>query len=73
MSGNQPTQSYMESFNLLQSAANELSQNNVTDVDRIIPLVQQGTQAYKNCMERITKVEAMLKELEVQNQPPGQS
>ncbi|MEZ9397183.1 exodeoxyribonuclease VII small subunit [Vibrio splendidus] len=63
---NQQTSSYMDNYSKLKSAAEELSQQNVPDVDRIIPLVKQGTQAYQHCMSRIQEVEKMLQEIEQQ-------
>ncbi|MEZ8037395.1 MULTISPECIES: exodeoxyribonuclease VII small subunit [Vibrio] len=63
---NQQTSSYMDNYSKLKSAAEELSQQNVPDVDRIIPLVKQGTEAYQHCMSRIQQVEKMLQEIEQQ-------
>lgn len=63
---NQQTSSYMDNYSKLKSAAEELSQQNVPDVDRIIPLVKQGTEAYQHCMSRIQEVETMLQEIEQQ-------
>ncbi|MGF1688411.1 exodeoxyribonuclease VII small subunit [Photobacterium japonica] len=48
----------------LQQAANELSQQNVPDVDKIIPLVKQGSEAYTHCMSRINEVERILADIE---------
>ncbi|MDW3046222.1 exodeoxyribonuclease VII small subunit [Vibrio sp. Vb1554] len=63
---NQQTSSYIDNYSKLKSASEELSQQNVPDVDRIIPLVKQGTQAYQHCMSRIQQVEKMLQEIEQQ-------
>ncbi|TMX72528.1 exodeoxyribonuclease VII small subunit [Vibrio rotiferianus] len=63
---NQQTSSYMDNYSKLKTAAEELSQQNVPDVDRIIPLVKQGTEAYQHCMSRIQQVEKMLQEIEQQ-------
>ncbi|BFN32080.1 hypothetical protein VHTUMSATKI_22750 [Vibrio harveyi] len=68
---NQQTSSYMDNYSKLKSAAEELSQQNVPDVDRIIPLVKQGTQAYQHCMSRIQQVEKMLQEIEQQASREG--
>ncbi|MEZ8971737.1 exodeoxyribonuclease VII small subunit [Vibrio cyclitrophicus] len=54
---NQQTSSYMDNYSKFKSAAEELSQRNVPDVDCIIPLVKQETEVYQHCMSRIQQVE----------------
>ena len=39
------------------------------DIDQLVPLVEQATQAYKNCLERIDAVE---KALNLQDAPESE-
>ena len=57
------TDSYMYNYQLLQNSAKILSDQATVDVDKIIPTVEAGLQAYKVCMARIEKAERVLAEM----------
>ena len=58
---------YLKNFRLLEEAAQQLSNQDTPDIDKIMPAVQQGTEAYKACMARIEQVEKMLEEFNQKN------
>lgn len=50
-------------YELLQESARILSDQATVDVDKIIPTVEAGLQAYKVCMARIEKAEKVLAQM----------
>lgn len=51
---------YMENYKILQNTAEKIQAMTVPDVDAIVPLVQNATDAWKSCKDRIEKVEQLL-------------
>lgn len=68
----QPEPTYMENFKKLKGASTELMNMQEPDVDMVIPLVEQGLNAYKNCSARIKQVEAYLGEINTGDEPVEQ-
>lgn len=68
---NQESMNYMYNYQQLKNSAEQLSRQEVPDVDKIIPLVKQGTEAYKFCMSRIEEVERLLQEIENETNTDG--
>lgn len=60
MSESQETTTFMENLRALKSAAADIDGMNEPDIDKLIPLVEKGTKAYKACNERIAQVEKYL-------------
>jgi exodeoxyribonuclease VII small subunit len=56
---NETTQ-FMKNLNALRKAAAEIDTMAEPDIDKLIPLVESGTNAYKACSERISEVEKIL-------------
>jgi len=63
------TDSYMYNYELLQESARILSDQATVDVDKIIPTVEAGLQAYKVCMARIEKAEKVLAQMNSTQDP----
>lgn len=52
--------SYLENYQKLKHIAEIIREQEELDIDQLIPLVEQATQAYKNCQARIEAVEKAL-------------
>lgn len=52
--------SFNQNFKVLQQNAEKLRNNTEMDIDALVPLVEQSTQAYQLCKERIAAVKAAL-------------
>lgn len=52
--------SYLENYQKLKYIAETIRQQEELDIDQLILLVEQATQAYKNCQARIEAVEKAL-------------
>lgn len=58
------SKAYMQHYEDLKSAGQQLSEMQEPDVDLILPLVTKGTEAYKFCKERIDAVRQQLAAME---------
>lgn len=58
MSNNQ--QSFKNAFEILKQNAAKLETQSEPDIDHLMAIVEQSTQAYKTCKERIDSVEKAL-------------
>ena len=54
--------SFIENYKILQCSVDELKNQEEADLDKIIPIIDEGLNAYKNCKSRIDKVKEMLNE-----------
>ena len=59
---NESSSSYIENYKILEETAQTLRQQEVVDVDMLIPLVDKALSAYSVCKSRIEAVEKMLAE-----------
>lgn len=53
---------YMENYKVLSDAAQELREQEVVDIDKLVPIVDKALAAYSACKSRIEAVEALLSE-----------
>lgn len=63
-----PSESYMTHYRTLQKTVKEMREMSEPDVDKLIPLVQAGTEAYQGCKARIEQVEQALSRLGIEQQ-----
>lgn len=55
-------QNFKENYAILKNIAETLRSQQEPDIDALVPLVDQATQAYKACQARIDAVNAALEE-----------
>lgn len=54
------TNTYMNNYNKLSQIANNLESQEVVDIDKILPQIEEATRAYNVCMDRIKQVRDVL-------------
>ena len=59
---NQTEKTYQQNYQILESVVQQLSQNQNIDIDQLLPMVDQASEAYKFCKSRIDAVESALSE-----------
>ncbi len=59
---NEHTESFNENYQKLKDIAETLRNQSEPDIDALIPMVENATQAYKHCKERLDSVKLALKE-----------
>ena len=64
-----PASGYMENYRILQEASQELRDQGVVDIDKLIPLVDRALTAYGACKGRIEAVERLLAERLIATEP----
>ena len=55
------TNNYLENYQILEDIAKSLESQEVADVDKILPQIDQASKAYAVCMDRINAVKEALK------------
>lgn len=53
---------YLDNYKILSDAAKELREQEVVDIDRLVPLVDRALTAYNVCKARIDSVQRLLAE-----------
>lgn len=54
------SESFSQNYQILQNIAQKLSQSGEVDIDELVPMVDQATQAYQLCKSRLDAVEEAL-------------
>lgn len=58
------SKTYIEQYEILKNAGQQLSEMAEPDIDALIPLVQKGTEAFQFCKDRIDTVRKQLAAME---------
>lgn len=53
---------FKENYEILNEIAKKLRSQDKPDIDALVPMVEQATQAYKHCKQRLDNVKMALKE-----------
>ena len=53
---------FMENYNKLKEISSELMNSTDPDIDKLIPMVDEATESYKYCKERLDNVKKALNE-----------
>ena len=59
---NNDSGSFKENYETLNEIAKKLRSQEKPDIDALVPMVEQATQAYKICKQRLDNVKMALKE-----------
>lgn len=58
----QPTpQQYNQAYQSLRNSVEKLRQTDISDIDELVPLVEQATAAYGVCKQRLEAVEKLVR------------
>ena len=59
---NETSDIFKENYEILNDIAKKLRSQDKPDIDSLVPMVEQATQAYKLCKQRLDNVKMALKE-----------
>jgi exodeoxyribonuclease VII small subunit len=68
-----PASNYLENYKVLADAARELREQELVDIDKLVPLVDRALGAYSACKGRIEAVERLLAERLGADEPSADS